>query len=189
VISKLYLFSERLEFSKGIVQETDLATIRALIPGCTNIVLSTLEQDRNGTDYVATLRGGATVNIDAKRRDRGASRFWNGEPDLALEDWSVVPINGARGKAGWTLDESKETDLVLFMFDPEDTNECFLMAFQLLRVAFRRNHSEWISRYKDAFQRNPSWRSHCIFVPVSTVLDAIREVSCGTITAMPEYES
>lgn len=184
---QIFLFDERLKFSRGAVQATDLETIKTMIPGCVSVQLATLEQDRNGTDYIATLRGGTTINIDAKRRDNGAARYWNGEPDLALEDWSVVPKNGHPGKAGWTLDESKETDLILFMFDPIDTDECFLIAFQPLRIAFRKNHAGWLRKYKDAPQQNQGWTSHCIFVPVSVVFAAIEDISRGTATPAPQF--
>jgi len=178
-LATTYDFIERLEFSKATRLETDTATIQEMLPGAMSVTIADEQQDRNGTDYIATLRGGAQVNIDLKCRDIGCSRFWKNGPELALEDWSVVAENGKRGKVGWTLDESKETDLVFFAFDPSDCMDCYLVSFQLLRVAFRRNHKDWLRQYWDAPQQSDGWKSHCIFVPVDVVLDAIRAVSKG----------
>jgi len=174
-----YLFDERLRFSKGRRQVMDTETIRQMIDGCVDVVVAEVEQDREGIDYIATLRGGAKLFIDAKARDSGCSRFWNNGPELALEDWSIVPENGMQGKAGWTLDESKLTDLVLFTFDLTDTDVCYLLSFQLLRIAFRRFYWDWKRQYKNDVQHSDSWRSHCIFVPAEVVMNAISAVSVG----------
>jgi hypothetical protein len=152
-----------------------------MLDGCVSVEIALTEMDRLGIDYIASLRGGAQVYIDAKARDVGCSQWWKGEPELALEDWSVVRENGNPGKVGWTLDESKQTNLVLFTFDPEDTQLCYLVSFQLLRVAFRRNYNPWLRQYKQDTQQSPGWRSHCVFVPVSVVFDAICDVCCGRV--------
>lgn len=178
----MFDFKERLAWSKGTRQRTDIETIKAMIDGCVRVDIADEHLDRRGIDYVATFRGGGQARIDAKARDRGASRYWSKDmPDLALEDWSVMPKDGRPGKVGWTLDESKQTDLVLFTFDPSDTDKCYLVSFQLLRMAFRRNRDTWLKRYKDASQKNNGWYSHCIFVPVRTVLLAITQASCGRL--------
>ena len=176
-----YYFAERLAFSKDTRLETDTATIQAMLPGSESVTVASEAQDRVGIDYIATLRGGAKVNIDLKCREAGCSRFWRNGPEFALEDWSVLPENGSPGKAGWTLDESKETDLVLFAFDPSDSPDCFLVSFQLLRVAFKQNHASWLRTYFDANQQSDSWRSHCVFVPAAVVLDAIQRASVGQL--------
>lgn len=173
-------FDERLAFSKGVRQRTDAETIRAMIDGCERVDVASTEHDRRGIDYFARLHGGVQIHIDAKARDRGCSQFWKqGIPELALEDWSVVPVNGHSGKIGWTLDVSKETDMVLFTFDPADTDRCYLISFQLLRIAFRRYCSRWLQQYKHAPQQNNGWKSHCVFVPVRVVFKAILDVSCS----------
>jgi len=183
-----YDMFERLAFSRGRRQETDTETIKDMIDGCVFVSVAPTEMDRQGIDYVAVLRGGAEVFIDAKARDRGCSRYWQDGPELALEDWSVLPENGQPGKVGWALDESKRTHLVLFTFDPSDTDQCFLISFQLLRVAFRRNYNQWRNAYKNDTQTSNGWHSHCVFVPVGEVFDAIRQVSCGQAVLFPVAE-
>lgn len=174
---RIYDFDERLAFSQGRRQQTDMDTIKTMIPGCIDVQIASETLDRQGVDYIATLRRQAEILIDAKTRDAGCSEWWKGQPELALEDWSVIPEKGNVGKAGWTLDESKVTDLVLFTFAPEDTAVCYLISFQLLRIAFHRNCCRWREQYKFDVQDSGAWRSRCIFVPVSVVFAAIEEVS------------
>jgi len=182
-MDRLYDFEEQLAFSKGKRQKTDTATIQQMIAGCVSVEIAPTEMDRAGIDYIAILRGGAQIFIDAKARDAGCSQYWKDGPELALEDWSVIPENGRRGKVGWTLDEGKQTNLVLFTFDLQDTEQCFLLSFQLLRVAFRHNYRQWREQYKNDTQCSNGWRSHCIFVPASAVFDAIQLASTGVIGA------
>lgn len=178
---QFYDFGERLEFSKGIVSSTAEATILRAVTGCVSVEKSTIADDRNGNDYWATLRGGAVVGIDHKARETipgGIARFWNTGPELSLEVWSVMPDEANEGKAGWTLDESKRTDMTLHTFDPADSDKYFLLPFQHLRMAFRKNYATWTDgRFKQATQNSGRWKSQCLFVPAWCVLDAIREVS------------
>ncbi len=171
----VYDFATMLEVSKGFRQATDATSIQAMIPGCTAIRPGDEMEDRRGIDFVATLRKGATINIDAKIRRPGCSRFWRGTPDFALEDWSVMPENGNGGKVGWTLDESKLTDYIWFAYDPGDSRECYLVPFQLLRIAAIRHWGKWQRDYKNDTQSSNGWHSHCVFVPVPVVLEAITE--------------
>ena len=170
-------FREDLEFSQGIVRDTCEETIMTMLTGCVNIEKSALPDDRNGIDYWATLRGGARVGIDHKARRRGCSRHWNNGPELAPEIWSVMPGGGGDPKPGWTLDESKETDLVLCTFHPSDSDQAFLIPFQHYRIAFRKYLIPWTKRFRVAIQPNGTWDSQCVFVPAWCVLDAIKEVS------------
>ncbi len=174
---KEFDFHERLEWSKGTRQGSVTETIRAMLDGCAEVRESTRQEEKVGVDYVATLRGGAMVLIDEKRRDVGAIKFWHhGQPELALEVWSVVPSDSNRGVAGWTLSEQKQTDLVLFTFS--DIPDCYLLPFQPLRVAFRRKFAEWRAVFRSADQSTDGrYHSRSIFIPVDLVTEAIVEVT------------
>lgn len=170
-------FHERLEWSKGKRRESTPDTIKAMLDGCVEVRESTRAEEKVGVDFVATLRGGAMVLIDEKRRDQGAKRNWrHDQPELALEVWSVVPDDSHKGVAGWTLSESKQTDLVLFTF--AEIEECYLLPFQHLRMAFRRNLASWRSFCSSKDQCTEGrYYSRAVFVPVDLVIDAIVEVS------------
>ena len=177
-------FRTDLAFSQGIVRETCEATIMEMLTGCVAIEKSNLPDDRNGIDYWATLRGGARIGIDHKTRRKGCSRHWNNGPELAPEIWAVVPGGRSAPKPGWTLDESKETDLVLCTFDPSDSEQAFLLPYQHYRLAFRKYLISWTTRFRVAIQPNDCWNSECVFVPAWCILDAIKEVSA---TEDPEW--
>lgn len=170
-----YGFDERIAFSRGAALESDRETIKAFLVGCVKVVKASESDDRAGVDYIATLRKGYPVTVQAKRRDKGCSAHWNGEPQLALEKWSVVE----RKISGWTLDESKSSELILFSFDPSDWHEAFIVSAQHLRVAFRRYLHDWYAAHYHAMQHTPDrgYHSECVFVPVSVVLAAVTEVS------------
>lgn len=185
----MYDMQDMLAFSKGEALNTDTETLKAMLPGCISVEISTESTDRNGIDYIATLRKGARIFIDAKTRSQGCSRFWkvdaNGlkHPEIALELWSVKP-NGkykrTEGKVGWTLCEKKQTDMILYTFDETDCRDVFLFSFQLLRMVFRRNCKEWMETFKVDVQDSGKWESQAVFIPVSVVFDAIRLASQAT---------
>ena len=172
-------FSENLAYSKGVREQTDVATIQRLIAGCVRVEKTCEAQDRAGVDYIATLRRGAKVLIDAKTRKAGCGRHWREGPELALETYSVLPENGIEGKVGWTLCEAKDVDYIFFTFDPADTREVFLYPFQLLRMAFRKNLPRWREKYKLDVQDSGGWRSQCVFVPESVAWRSVRDVMHG----------
>ena len=184
----IHNFSDYLTWSKGALGPEDKLTIKAMLPGCVTVEPSSELLDKAGVDYVAQLRKGAQVLVDCKTRRIGCSRFWKTGPELALESWSVAP-NGkyrtpeTRAKTGWTLCEHKTVDLILFKFDPEDSRDVFLVCFQLLRVAFKRNFSTWKSSFKCDTQDNGNFESQAVFVPAETVLKAIDECSRGKLQA------
>lgn len=183
-----YSFQERLTWSLGSQQLTDHETIKSMLMGCVSVEDSSQLLNVAGVDYIARLRMGAEVLVDAKTRNAGCSEFWfKNEPELALETWSVRPggkfnTPESRKKIGWTLCESKKVDLILFKFDPQDTSQVYLVSFQLLRVAFRQNFHAWRKTYKIGFQESDHrWESECVFVPANIVYEAIRRASIGTL--------
>ncbi len=171
-------FHGKLAYSRGIREASDLEMLEDLIPGCIGVEKTCTREDKAGVDYRAYLRRGTVLRIDAKTREAGASRWWEyGEPELALEVWSVVPSFFTDGKPGWTLDESKEVDLILFTFDSADSNEVFLVSFDMLRIAFVRFFHEWKREYREKVQDSGRWKSTAVFVPASVVLEGISAVS------------
>lgn len=186
-----YDFRERIDFSRGQREQTDIATLKSMIDGCATVVKTDLATDKSGVDYIATLRGGAKLRVDAKTRQKGCSQYWkHGTPELALEKWSVVPTDSYDGAVGWTLCESKDLDLVFFKFHPSDCDTAYLLSYHHLRMAFRRNCVRWEERFKVDTQTTVydgrQWRSRCVFVPVPVVERAIREVRRALIETTDE---
>jgi len=120
------------------------------------------------------------VDIDEKTREKGCSQYWNGEPELAPEIWSVMPggkydISYSQSKIGWTLDENKQTDYVYCTFHKSDTDQVFLLPFLLYRMAFNQKVNEWKATYRTAIQDSGYWESKCVFVPASIVIESIKD--------------
>jgi len=182
-MAQLNNWDDNLAFSKGAREMTDVDTIRHMLPNCKEVVIvEDPETQRAGIDYIARLEGGGTVNIDSKGRTRGAAKYWKtGQPELALEVWSVMPEAGKSGTPGWTFDTSKQTDMVLYHFD--DVPDCYLIAFQSLRIAAVQNYADWHAKYCEPPQHSKrgdtSWRSQAMFVPVDVVLEAITATTKG----------
>ena len=174
-------FQEKLEYSLGAREKFDINILKDIIPGCINIEKTTVEVDKTGIDYIATLRKGATINIDAKTRVPGASRFWKyGEPEVALEIWSKCEAPGVKPKIGWTLNESYLTDYVLYTWDKSDTDKFYFLPFQMLRIAFRKNFTEWCNKYFKYKENNYGYESEAVFVPASVVITEINKLMTGT---------
>lgn len=194
-----YDFDERLDFSMGARKASDADTIMALLDGCQSVKANDTEGDDKGIDFIATLRGGSLVNIDVKTREPGCSRYWRNklnEPELAIEKWSVMPggeydIKPHRARAGWTIDESKKTDMILYTFHPSDSTIAFLLPFQSLRMASRRMLVHWLKRFKVDVQRSSrggsKWQSQAVFVPASEVINAI-ETTFSTVVEIQKSD-
>lgn len=171
-------FGVKLAYSRGVREITDIETLQRLIPGCVSVRKTDTRLDKKGVDYIATLRRGADILIDAKTREPGAGRWWKNGAELALEIWSVMPggkyhTPQDKAKVGWTLCETKETDFIYYTFDPSDSQEVFLLPFQHLRIAMRLNFARWERTYYRKKQDSYTWQSECLFVPVAEVLRGI----------------
>ena len=170
-------FDEKLAFSQGVRGLSDIMLLKQAIPGCVDVRKTSYSEDVKGVDYIAVLDGGAEIGIDAKAREKGASKFWKyGEAELALELWSVFPTDKYKGKTGWTLSKSTNVDLILYTFAPTDWRKYYLLPYQMLRMAFIRKREDWEVRYSKKMQDSGNWYSQALFVPASVVLQAIAEV-------------
>ena len=168
----VYNFKERLEWSQGQFNSDIATTIKDLIPNCENVFQSDVSEDKSGVDYWAQLSGGHLLGVDVKSREAGAGKWWKyNEPELALEVYSVCETK----KIGWTLDVTKITEYVFFNFDKQDSRLCFLIPFQLLRMAFKEKGKQWVGDYGIKYQNSEGWTSSAVFVPASVVELAICE--------------
>jgi hypothetical protein len=149
------------------------------IPGAERIEKAGKEDDKRGTDYWVYRKGIARpLSVDVKsRRDDPIHSF--GQDDLALEKWSVVELE----KVGWTVDDSKETDFILWFFRP--TKRFVLLPFLQLLAVTKEHMPTWEKEWKVGRQSsdNQRWHSMCVFVPRKVVLDAITERFYGNPTA------
>ncbi|GAG80286.1 unnamed protein product, partial [marine sediment metagenome] len=144
-----------------------------------------LKDEKKGIDFFVCMNSGKKIKVDAKFREKGASIWWkNGEEELALEIWSIKPKTyynftnlTSKQQLGWTLDDSKETDYILYVFNEADSKNIFIFDFELLKNALQAHGREWIKQYKHVQQRTNAgaytWVSEVVFVPISVVQNAI----------------
>jgi len=166
-------FYRKLEYSRGEREKNDIDILRRIIPQCVSVEKTGIEEDKAGVDYVAILKCGAKIRIDAKTREKGCSKWWkHGEPEIALEKASVIK-GGKMVKIGWTLDTKKEVDEILYTFDIEDSDRIYRLPFQILRTVFWNHGKEWQEKYGLKYQDSGGWKSSAIFIPISEVINAI----------------
>ena len=185
-----YEFFEKLNYSFEVTSKFDMEVLKQVIPNCRDVRKSSMERDKFGIDYIATLKGGSEVYIDAKTREVGASKWWKyGEPELALETWSVCPggkyntPNNLK-KPGWSWDSSKLSDLILYTFHPSDTSNAYILPFQHIRMAVHKYMREWIAKYGIKTQETEingfRYESQAVFIPASVLVEAISDMSVIT---------
>jgi hypothetical protein len=165
-----YEFNKQIRYAegKGVIDDVK-KILNYHIPGVERIEKATKEEDLKGTDYWVYRKNiNKPLSIDVKARsDDPVVKF--GMDDLALETWSVIE----KEKIGWTLDENKQTDFILWFFEP--TKRFVLLPFvQLLTVA-KEHMPVWKREHRVYRQgsNNGDWHSECVFVPRKAVLDAI----------------
>ena len=134
--------------------------------------VSNRDEDKAGADFVMNCDG-IPVFVDIKTRADGCSSYWKCGPELALEDWSVIPDDNNFGQVGWTRDEQKVTTFVLHLFSPVDSELSYLFPFQRLVAAYKEHRAEWLERFQVADQRSRRHTSRCVFVPASVVFPLV----------------
>lgn len=166
-----YNFNDKLIDSKS--KETVVCrAMQLFFPGCKIEQEECVALDKRGRDYRVILPNKDVFALDHKNRDPGCSKYWkNGEPELAPEVWSKIPEPGIPGQVGWMLDHTKITDYVLCTFDASDTELCYLALFSEYRELFENNYDSLKLRYRVATQVSDGWKSECIFVPVSALVN------------------
>ena len=174
-------WDKKLQFSLN-GQPFDTELLKEHITGCVSVRKTDVATDKTGIDYIAELKDGARLGIDAKTRMKGASSYWKyGVPELAVEIYSKYYREKEMRVIGWTLSERTGVDYILYTFDPADTDRYFFIPFQLLRLATIHNGHEWAERYGIKKQWSNNWTSTSIFVPAPAVLRAVCREMVGNI--------
>lgn len=166
-------FNEDLEFSKGKREKTDKLTIKKILGEDTQVRVGTKKEDLAGADFISTMRDGREIRIDVKTRRANCSKYWKWGPDFTLETWSIMETKGKEPKIGWTLDETKSSDYILFTFDIKDWAYCYLVPAALLRELFKENREKWWKIYKHCIQNNSNYDSESIYIPASLIEEEI----------------
>ena len=170
-------FQKQFDESIRLIEE-DKKAIKRKFPDVIDIQKTEKTDDLNGVDYKILLRNGDEQGIDVKRREPGASYYWQNydNPDLPLEIWSVKETK----KIGWTLGDG-QADYILFLYEMNDSPCEILLPFKLLKMAFYHNGREWARKYgiKKQYSRDEHgnrWTSEAVFVPAAEIKKTITEL-------------
>lgn len=176
-----FTFGGQLAMSYGVEASGDISSVLlGNIPGSKAVTKSSERDDRSGTDYWIEHVRGTPISVDLKlRKDDPIEKYK--QDDLALETWSVVLGSHSRDRnlsaIGWTLDEKKRTDYILWWF--KTTKRWVLVPFSQLCHSFRLRKDEWRARFKTREQYTDgggvSWRSEMVLVPRTVVWEAIND--------------
>lgn len=175
-----FIFRDQLVISTGTSANPTIGTILLeVIPGALRAIKALEVNDKQGVDWWVETKSGDRLAVDCKIRDDDPKKRFN-KDDLALETWSVVGK-----KIGWTLDEAKRTDYVLWVF--KDTGRWCIVPFRLLLRAFKAKREEWMAIYRVAQQSTEGrYRSECVFVDRAEMFRAIYLFSNGYSIEMKE---
>lgn len=116
---------------------------------------------RGGIDRQVFLNDGTVLKIDEKSRRQA----W---PDFLLEYWS----DEQRRIPGW-IAKPLTCDYIAYAFVP--TRTCYLLPFQLLRLAWQRHRHCWVERYGSKRAQNARYTTVSVPVPIDVVLASLSE--------------
>ena len=142
-----------------------------------------VSEDKAGADYKIVYKdSGKAVYVDVKRRFGSECKKYarHGAIEVALETLSVCPDAENKKVYGWLVDTKKITDYILYAFDKDVCDECYLFPYALLRKAFYNNYGTWNALYDKKRENNErkdgtKYQSEALFVPVNKVIDAVRD--------------
>jgi len=172
--SKLGAFSNNYRSSINYVE----ADIKKLIElGFSHVHQANEKEDQKGGDYLAKDFNGRQVYIDVKRREKGCSKYWkNGIPEVAIEFESVCAggkYNIKEPRIGWSFDDKKITDWIVYLFDESDFKSALYIDFKLLYAALHEFKNVLTKKYKLKYQDSGQWESSAMFVPILDIFDLI----------------
>lgn len=189
-MSREYRFDERLQMSQGISATKDIAEVLMKnVPGALYITKATQSDDRNGTDFWVHHQSGSPYSVDVKMRgeDWACKQGPNAADDLALETWSVVE----KQVVGWTRDQSKATDYVLWFWT--DSGRWCLIPFAMLCAVFQSFWEDWRQQFKTrqqftSFLDRNGYHSECVFVPRREVWAQIYKRFGGSVLSKTQND-
>jgi hypothetical protein len=123
---------------------------------------------RGGVDRVLTLACGRVVTVDEKVRDKDYG-------DILLEFWS----NKERKVKGWVA-KPLACDFIAYAIAP--TTTCYFLPTLPLQSAWETNKVSWFHKTKESRSgfrlvdaKNTGYTTQSLAVPISDLLDAIRD--------------
>lgn len=179
----IHNFFKSLVFSEGVVLLQELSKqLLNSIPGSVRLVRATEFYDRKGVDYWILRRDLPPVGIDIKYRSIDPIERWNSD-DACIETTSVYKgpegppwLDKYRLKPGWTLDTSRLTDLIVYIWKTSQGNHRFwVLYFPHLCRAAQEHWRQWAYQYGEKAAVNDGYLTLSVYPPRAVIADAIRK--------------
>lgn len=174
--SVVHDFQERLEYSARLSDEPSwiafYQNVWSSMINATRLDRHS-EWQRDGIDRVIFLENGRQFLIDEKKREATDK---NGQPyrDVLLEEWSVFYGEAdPRNKIGWALDSKKRCDFIAYAIPLASL--CYLLPFELLRLAFTQHRSEWLRTFGPRDAKNHGYVTRNVPVTWNALREALNE--------------
>lgn len=201
-----YDFDERRQYSEGVMRDVPeiLDHILETIPGAIGWRRAALNEDRHGTDYwIDRAHDLPALSVDMKNREVCPKKY--GKDDACIETTSVYTgpvckVNGRyrykdksgryssviglseyRQKPGWTIDDAKRTDLIMYTWPHDSGRRHWTIPFPLLCAASLKNWREWAMRYGELPTHNNDYLTLNVYVPRIVIIEAITEFTSGVL--------
>lgn len=171
--------------TNAIYDEVLPEVLKKIFTGSTEVIKAKMRDDRKGTDFWVGYvnretgqNGRPAIRVDIKIQYKDPMvKFGKSGHTLPLEIWSNIE----RKKVGWTLDQSKHTDYVVWWFQP--TGRTVTMPFPMLVNVFNKFCDEWLDKFPATTQKtnkgNISWHSQVVHVPVREIWKEIYNLYSG----------
>lgn len=187
-LSKPHEFDERLAFSEGVISECLMDRIVSALPTSTGYEKAALADDRSGTDYwLHRKKGLRSLSIDLKNRGFCPIEKF-GSDDACIETTSVYQgPNGKswndkfRRKPGWTIDEKKETDYIVYTWPEGTARRYWIVPYPFLQAASIRCWRQWAIKYGEKPAANPRYVTLSVYPPRKVIAKAMRSLMVGSV--------
>jgi len=118
-----------------------------------------MKNQRRGVDKVVYFKNGRTVTVDEKKRRKDYG-------DILLELYK----NKERCSPGWLF--YSQCDYIVYAI--LNSRKIYLLPVLLLQMAWKRNKTEWLSKYPRKDAQNTNYTTENIPIPTNVLLNAIR---------------
>lgn len=181
-------FEERLAFSEGVISECLMDRIVSALPTSTGYEKATLADDRSGTDYWLHRKDGLrSLSVDLKNRGFCPIEKF-GSDDACIETTSVYqgPAGNSwsdkhRRKVGWTIDENKQTDYVVYTWPEGTARRYWIVPYPFLQAASIRWWRQWAIDYGEKPAVNETYLTLSVYPPRQVIAKAMRSLMVGRV--------
>lgn len=190
---EIHDFKTKKEFSEGVINTSVLNELVSNVAAATGHKPASRESDKHGTDFwIERKHGLPPLSVDMKNRDYcPIERF--GTDDVCIETtsvyvgpWKAPYEDKYRQAIGWTLNEKKRTDYIVYTWPSgDDKRRYWVVPFPFLCIATQRHWKEWAHTLKrgEVPVPNHGYVTLCVFPLRKIVVECMRPLFANQVIA------